>query len=182
MYDVITIGSATIDAFLVSKAFKVLPDPRAKNRDKMECIPFGAKIELDDFYLTTGGGATNAAATFASLGLKTAIVTRIGDDASGAEVLKDLKNRHIATTLIKTVKNGITGYGSQLVAPGGERSVLVSRGVSASFTDRAVTTSKLKSKWIYMSSLAGNTNLALRVAKAANKKRYVLRTILDPAN
>lgn len=168
MYDVITIGSATKDAFLVSKDFQILTDPKSKNR-KLECIPFGSKIELDSMYLTTGGGATNAAATFSQLGFKTSIITRIGDDGPGADVLADLKKFEIDTKLVKVVKKGMTGYGTQLMVPTGERSVLIYRGVSNNFSDRDIPWSKLKAKWIYMSSLAGNTALATRIVKHAAK-------------
>ena len=170
MYDVITIGSATIDAFLISKAFKVLPDPRQKDTD-LECVPFGSKIELDNMVLTTGGGATNAAATFANLGFKASVVTRIGDDAPGRDVLTDLKKYNVDTKLVKTVKRGVTGYGTQLMVPTGERSVLVYRGVSNDFSEKDITWSKMKTKWIYMTSLAGNTSLALKIVKNAAKKK-----------
>ncbi len=170
MHDIITIGSATTDVFLISKEFKVLPDPRG-GQGKMECIPFGAKIELDDLFLTTGGGATNAATTFGSLGFKTGCVTRVGDDDNGKTVLKDLKRVRVSTDLVQVVKGGQTGYSALLTAPNGERSVLVSRGVSGDFTDRDVPTSKLKTKWIYITSLGGNTALVLHIAKWAAKKK-----------
>lgn len=168
MYDVITIGSAIKDAFLVSKEFRVLPDPKSPNT-LLECVPFGSKIILDKMVLTTGGGATNAAATFGSLGFNVACVTRIGDDDDGKSVLKDLKQFKVKTGLVHTIKGGQTGYSALLTASNGERSVLTHRGVSGKFTDKSITLSKLNTKWIYMSSLAGNVALATRIIKYAAK-------------
>jgi len=69
MYDVITIGTATQDVFLKSRDFKVLKDERFIT-GQAECFALGAKIEVPDIFFTTGGGATNAAVTFARQVLK----------------------------------------------------------------------------------------------------------------
>lgn len=168
MYDVITIGSATRDVFLVSKAFRVIKSDKFVT-GVGECVALGSKIEADKLVLTTGGGGTNAAATFASLGLNTAVVTRIGNDASGRDVLEDLKKYGVKTTLVETVKGGDTGYSTLLTTIDGERSVLVHRGVAGSFEEKKIPWAKMKSRWIYMTSLAGNTALALKVARHAKK-------------
>ncbi|MBT4857256.1 carbohydrate kinase family protein [Candidatus Uhrbacteria bacterium] len=166
MYDVITIGSATKDIFLVSKHFQIIQSEQFAT-GYGECVAFGSKIEIEKAIMTTGGGGTNAAATFAQLGFKTAVITRIGDDSSGRDVLEDLKLAGVKTTLVQKIKDGQTGLGVQLTAKDGERSVLVNRGVSSSFSPKDIPWPKLKSKWIYMTSLAGNTALAARIAKHA---------------
>lgn len=168
MYDIITLGSATRDVFLASKNFQLI------NSDKFstgvgECVPLGSKVDIETVVRTTGGGGTNAAATFASLGFNTAVITRIGDDDAGEAVLNDLKNFGIQSTLVKKIKKGATGYSVLLTAKNGERTALVHRGVSSEFKLSDVPLTKLKSKWLYMTSLAGNATLALRAAKAARK-------------
>ena len=69
MYDVITIGAGLRDVFLVSDAFVALKSKKFST-GVGECLALGTKIELDDIVLTTGGGASNAAATFGSLYLQ----------------------------------------------------------------------------------------------------------------
>ncbi|MDO8599637.1 MAG: carbohydrate kinase family protein, partial [bacterium] len=64
MYDIITIGSATQDVFLRSKAWETKEDPRSPT-GLNACLPFGSKVPIEDLHFTTGGGATNAAVTFA---------------------------------------------------------------------------------------------------------------------
>ncbi len=168
MLDIITIGSATRDAFLISKEFKILNSKKSPTGE-WECVPFGSKIDLDDFVLTTGGGGTNSAATFASLGLKTAILTRIGKDSSGKDIIDDLKNRGIKTHLIQKTKDEQTGFSVLLTAPDGERSILVNRGASANFYDHDINFDKLKAKWFYITSLAGNTKLTGKIVRHAKK-------------
>ena len=65
MYDVITIGSASRDAFVKSEAFEVHVNDHQVSEG---CFPLGAKIEVQDLLLETGGGATNAAVTFTAYG------------------------------------------------------------------------------------------------------------------
>lgn len=169
MYDVITIGAATRDVFLMSRAFKVLA-----NRDfpggYAECVTLGAKIEVDDMVLTTGGGATNAAATFGALGFAPAVITKVGNDEPAHEILADLQRFKVDTGLVIPVKKGRTAYSTLLTTTSGERTVLVYRGVSDDFKESDVRLNKLKTHWFYMTSLAGNTALALKIAKHAKSK------------
>lgn len=179
MLDIITIGSATQDVFLMSKEFKLI---RSKEfaTGIGECVSFGSKIEIDELVVTTGGGATNAAATFASLGLTTGVITRIGDDLSGDAVLKDLQNYRINAELVHVVKNGKTGYSTLLTAENGERSVLVHRGVSESFQESDIPFHKINAKWLYITSLAGNLSLIAKLLRHA--KEHQMHVAFNPGS
>lgn len=169
MHDVLTIGAATRDIFLVSDKFIAIKS-KASETGAMECVSLGSKIEIQTFVATTGGGATNAAATFRSLGFKTAITCRIGDDSIGRDLLDDLKKYRIDTTYLNTIKGGQTAYSTLLTMPEGERTVLVYRGVSAKFTDADIHWSALrKSKWVYLTSLGGNFELSKKIVEFAHK-------------
>jgi sugar/nucleoside kinase (ribokinase family) len=169
MSSVLTIGSATRDVFLFSKAFKVMPMPHQPNI-LAEYVTLGAKIDLDNLMYATGGGATNAAATFARLGLTTSIMTRIGDDESGRAVLADLATYNINTALITIAKKELTAYSTLLTTESGERTALVFRGASANFTEKDVKLSKINTDAVYLTSLGGDTALALSVAKTCKQK------------
>ncbi len=170
MFDIITIGSATRDVFLISDKFVALSSTKIKNR-LAQCVSLGSKIELEKLVLTTGGGATNAAATFASLGFNTAAVTKIGDDAPGKDVVAELNNLGVSTGLMRVVKKGKTGYSTLLTMKDGERTILVYRGVSSTFTAKDVNWKRCKSEWIYLTSLGGNLALAKRIIKHAKKNK-----------
>ena len=173
MYDIITIGSSTRDVFLASKNFQLI-NSKEFSTGVGECVPLGSKVDVETVVRTTGGGGTNAAATFASLGFNTAVATRIGDDDAADAVIDDLKNYGVKTTLVKKIKKGATGYSVLLTAKNGERSALVHRGVSNEFKTADIPLKKLKSKWIYITSLAGNTALILKIVKSARDKNILV--------
>lgn len=154
MYDVITIGTATRDAFVKSPAFKVIKSSEFITGEA-ECFALGSKIEVPEIIFTTGGGATNAAVTFGRQGLKTACAVRIGDDLSGRAVVEDLKKEKIAVDFVQKDAKKTTAYSILLLAPSGERTVLVYRGASENFDFKKLAAEFPKTKWVYLAPLGG---------------------------
>ena len=97
--DVITIGTATRDAFVKSKEFKRKSSSMFLSGESL-CLPLGEKIDVEDIIFATGGGATNAAVTFSRQGLNSACVCKIGNYVSGKEVLQNLKKEGVATNFV----------------------------------------------------------------------------------
>lgn len=169
MYDIITIGAATRDVFLVSDQFIALKSKKFAT-GVGECVALGSKIEIDQVVLTTGGGATNAAATFGSLGFHTATICRVGDDSPGKDIVEDLSRFGVSTHLVRMIKNADTAYSTLLTMKDGERTVLIYRGTSADFVARDIPTSALaNTKWIYLTSLGGSLALAKKIIALAHK-------------
>ena len=169
MYDIITIGAATRDVFLISPAFVAIKSKKFAT-GAGECVALGSKIEVSDLVLTTGGGATNAAATFGSLGFRTATICRVGDDSPGKDVVEDLSHFGVSTHLVRMIKGADTAYSTILTMKDGERSILVFRGSSADFVARDIPEVAIKnSKWIYLTSLGGNLALAKKIISTAHK-------------
>ncbi|USN53870.1 MAG: carbohydrate kinase family protein [Candidatus Nomurabacteria bacterium] len=168
--DIITIGSGTRDVFLKSARFKVVRDDRFSTGEA-ECMALGTKIDIPDITFETGGGATNSAVSFARFGYHTGIITRIGkSDSHSQDVLNTLKREGVDTsTIIRDAKHQ-TGYSTLLLTSAGERTILAHRGASAHFTTSDIPWSKLQSKWLYITSLAGNMSLLGRLLNHANKK------------
>lgn len=155
MYNIITIGSATRDVFLTSPLFKVLRDPEHLSKigfktGEAQCFALGSKIEIGPPILTTGGGATNAATAFSRQGLKTAALIKIGKDESGEAVLSELKKEKI-TPFAVVEKSFSTAYSTILLAPSGERTILVYRGASENLKIQEIPFERLKSQWVYIS-------------------------------
>lgn len=153
MYDVITIGTATRDVFLRSKYFKEFRDKDLKKigikGGIAECFAWGGKVEVDKPVITTGGGATNAAVTFARQEFKTASFFKVGDDRPGEGVLRELKSERVTTLAAKDKELG-TGYSTILLSDTGERTVLVYRGAANNIRLREIPLEKLKCKWAYI--------------------------------
>lgn len=172
MYDIITIGSATRDVFLTSHSMH-----RHRASDVLThletCLPFGAKLDAEKIFFSTGGGATNSAVTFARLGkFKTAALCRIGPDSAGQDILKSLRGEKINTQFVQTASDKeLTGY-SAILSVGdasGERSIVVYRGASQKIEHQKISWQKLKTKWFYISSLGGDLALLKKILTHAKK-------------
>ncbi|MFH0806348.1 MAG: carbohydrate kinase family protein [Candidatus Brennerbacteria bacterium] len=154
MFDIITIGTATRDVFLKSAKFKVLRDPEHLKKlgfvtGEAECFAMGSKIAVDAPVFAFGGGAVNAAVTFARQGLKTSAVIKVGDDESGEALLENLKRERI-TAFAARDKKTATAYSVALLTSGGERTILSYRGASEDLSRRDIPWNKLVAKWAYI--------------------------------
>jgi len=180
MYDIITIGAATRDVFLRSKAIET--HAAAHSPTGVEaCLPLGSKVPVDEIHFTTGGGATNAAVTFARLGrLRVATIGRVGDDSGAAAILADLKRDRVAATFIQRDPKRHTAYSLILLAGSGERTILVHRGASERIAAREIPLKRIAAKWFYITSLNGD--LALLRSILAHAKRIGARVAWNPGN
>lgn len=168
MKKIITLGAAVQDVFLQGKALK----PHKEDGELVQEFELGSKNELDSVMISTGGGATNAAVTFARAGLHTCFIGKVGDDISGKIVLEALHKEGIDTSLVKLDDELGTGYSTILLSPNGERTVLVYRGASESYDLKEEDFHDTKADWMYISSLSGDT-AALKAAIKYAKKRDI---------
>lgn len=179
IFDVIAIGTATRDAFLKSEDFVTVKDKRFKTGEAL-CLSLGSKIEIPEIVFTTGGGATNAAATFARQDLKTACLTKVGDDVSGETIKRELAKEGIFTGFVNVSKELPTAYSIIVIAPSGERTVLVYRGVSEKLRKSEIPWPQLKAKWFYIAPLGGeNAKLFEPLVKFAAKNK--IKIAVDPS-
>lgn len=184
MFDVITVGTATYDVFLKSDLFKAIKDVHfTDNRlfptGKAECFAFGGKIEIDRPRAVSGGGATNAAATFARQGLRTAALFRVGNDVFGDLVLSEVKKEKIKP-LVARDKKMSTGYSTILLTPQGERSILVYRGAGCCLAGKEIPFAKLKSKWVYIVPSAISFASISKIINGCHKNKA--RIAINPSN
>lgn len=154
MFDVISIGTATRDIFLTSPFFKVVRDAEHLKKNgfptgEAQCFTLGGKVEIDKPIFTTGGGATNAATTFARQELKTAALVKIGEDKEGEDIVSEMAKEKISAFAVKD-KNKGTAYSTILLSEAGERTILVYRGASGDLTIDEIPFKKIKSKWAYI--------------------------------
>lgn len=132
MFDIITVGSATIDIFIDTK-----------NKLFKKQVPFGEKILIDNLYLDTGGGAINTAVAFTRLGLKTGCLTQVGSEFEPP--------KEIDSNLIIRNNNLLTDHSIILDATGKDRTILVYKDASKKLDFSEI---KLpKTKWFYLASM-----------------------------
>ena len=80
MFNIITIGSATMDVFVESDDANIVSVCTKNKKSEFMSYPYGAKVEITDFDSQVGGGGVNTAVNFANLGFKTSVICKIGDD------------------------------------------------------------------------------------------------------
>lgn len=166
-FDVITIGAATRDVFLRSKAIKIVRDASFSTGEG-ECFALGSKIDVDEIVFETGGGATNAAVSFARQGFATAFAGKIGaEDARGREIVSALKTEGVDVSVVAHDKKKSTAYSVLLLTSRGERTVLVYRGASADFQPTDFPWRSMRSRWLYVSSLAGKLPILHKIWRHA---------------
>lgn len=157
MYDVITFGSATNDIFVRSRDLKIIDSPEFITGRAL-AVSAGSKVYVEELVFATGGGGTNTAATFSLQGLKTAYVGLAGDDASGREIIREMKQFAVITDFIKITDKAKTPSSIILSSPKGERSILVYEGASHLLTNDDVPWKKIKAaKWFYNAGLSGES-------------------------
>jgi len=169
MYDVISFGSATFDVFLKTEDFLVLETKKFLAR-KALALPYGAKCEVFQRLISSGGGGTNTAAGFARLGLRVAVVARCGWDFGGKVVRQDLKKEEVDDSLLVQIEGDETDYSTILVGPDGERTILVYRGKTR-LDESLIDFSRLKSRWFCISGLEGNLKLLEKLVVFAKENK-----------
>lgn len=162
MFDVVTIGSATKDAFIETDGANIVSVAKKESNSAFMAYPYGSKIEINDFSIAIGGGAVNTACNFAGLGMKTATIVKIGDDSTGKDIVKMLENRGISTEAVVVDKDENTGISVILLSFQGDRTVLAHRGPNATISEKDIDFNIIKnSKWLYIAPLNGESTEVL---------------------
>ena len=171
---ILSIGAAVQDVFLShSDEFKPVTD-KSLHEQVMQ-LEMGGKADVNSIDFSTGGGATNAAVTFARQGLHSIFSGTIGHDPAGQAVLDDLDKEGVDTRLVSYSKTLNTGYSVLLLAPNGERSILTYRGASTHYDKHDFDISQVEADWLYVSSMAGSMevlNIIFDQAKAKGIKIF----------
>lgn len=165
-YDIITMGSATVDVF-------VHTDPAQSeilnvHHHKDLAYPLGAKILIKELHTFIGGGGTNSAVAFSRLGLRTAFLGKIGRDDNGSAILKCLFEEKIDFI---GAYGDVSGYSVILDSVVDDRTILAYKGCNNDLHSGEISFKSINSKWMYMSSMMKDSFLTQqKVANYASKK------------
>lgn len=168
MVKMLTIGAAVQDVFMShSDEFKPVTDKPA--HEVFLKLDLGAKADVNDITFSTGGGATNAAVTFARQGLEAQFMGAIGHDPAGDAVLQDLDKEGVDTSKVSFSDKYHTGFSVLLLAPNGERTILTYRGASTHYDIKHFNLEGTNADWLYVSSMAGNMDVLDKIFRQANQ-------------
>ena len=144
--DFLGIGDIVIDAFIKLKDAEISGTPDTK--EYKICLPFADKVPYEDVFITYAvGNAVNATVSASRLGLKTALITNIGDDKEGENCLASLKKNNINTEFVK-INNGTKTNYHYVLWYGPERTILIKH------ENYAYKMPEIGNpKWIYFSSI-----------------------------
>lgn len=161
-YDVLCVGSATVDTFLTVE-------------QPFSSLKLGDKVLVKSVGKRSGGGATNSASALAKLGLKVKTATKVGDDEDGDFILRELKadgienichNRSKQQTDLATIISSTKEK---------DRIILVHKGASTDLSSKDIPAPKLNCSWIYLATLTGKSQqTAFEIARIAKKKNIKL--------
>lgn len=162
MFDVITIGSATMDVFVECEDANIVSVSMKNRKSEFMSYPYGAKIEISDFASKVGGGGVNTAVNFANLGLNTSAIFKIGDDIYSQGIIKSFEGTNVdLSNKIQDPKDS-TGFSIILVSFQGDRTVLAHRGANAHLRKSDINFDAIRSsKLLYIAPLNGESNRVL---------------------
>lgn len=157
-YDVLCVGSATVDTFLtIEQPFSTLK--------------LGDKVLVRSVDKRSGGGATNSASALVKLGLNVKTATKLGNDEDGNLILKELKSYGIDN--ICRIRSKEQTDLATIISSTKERDriILVHKGASTDLSFKDFPSSQLNCSWIYLATLTGRSQqTAYEIAKIAKNK------------
>ena len=145
MHDIISIGDASLDTFMIIEDATV--NCSLNKANCQFCINYADKIPVQGWQQTIGGNAANNAVASSRLGLSAAIWTIIGPDSSGVLIKKTLQAEKVAVNFVELDKKQPTNQ-SSVINFQGERTILVHHN------KRSYKLPKLPaSTWVYLTSM-----------------------------
>ncbi|MBI2653464.1 carbohydrate kinase family protein [Candidatus Woesearchaeota archaeon] len=151
MYDVITVGSATLDVFAKTRFSELIKIIDPKGETDLLAFPSGSKILIDELEFTTGGGGTNTAVALSRLGHNVGFLGKLGSGTNSDFIHKNLKKEKI--DLLCKHSKGHAGYSVILDTLEHDRTILTYKGANDELRNEDVPYKKLKTKWFYFSSM-----------------------------
>lgn len=147
--DIVGIGDLVVDAFIKIDVGEVI-----QNHGTTEyCVPFGAKIPFESVeVLQAVGNSANAMVSASRLGLNSALLSFVGNDAYGKDCIDHLEKDGVDTRFISVQDGKHTNY-HYVLWHGDERTILVKHDAFDSHLPKDFGTPR----WVYLSSLGAHT-------------------------
>ncbi|NJL44483.1 MAG: carbohydrate kinase family protein, partial [Nitrosarchaeum sp.] len=169
-FDVITMGSSTVDVFARTSATdeQVIDIRSGERQVELMAYPLGSKILIERLDSYAGGGGTNTAVAFARLGLTAGYVGKLGKDVNGLDVVRTLRKEGVE--FLGAVGQR-TGFSFVLNSQAHDRTVFTFRGCNDDLRFEELRLDRLEARWLYSSSLIGESFTTLaRVARLMKAK------------
>ncbi len=165
-YDVITIGSGVVDAFIHSGF---------EEKKGLISFPVGTKILVNNITFSMGGGGANSSVCLSHLGFKIGFIGKIGIGYNGQIILRELRNNNVDFLGVQAKEH--TGYSIILEGNKGHRTILTFKGASDNLKFNEINLKNLDTKWFYFTSMGSESfktqkKIAVWVKKKGIKIAY----------
>ncbi|KKR85941.1 MAG: hypothetical protein UU32_C0026G0005 [Candidatus Woesebacteria bacterium GW2011_GWB1_41_10] len=145
-FDLLSIGDATLDAFMIPTESETLC--RIDTKECFIAFSYGEKIPVKNLEFSIGGNAANNAIGVKRLGVNVGIVLTLGDDSIGNLIIERLKNEGVNLTYVIQQPGTGSNY-SSVINYQGERTI---------FTYHAPRSYEFpvqlpKAPWVYLTSM-----------------------------
>ena len=178
MYDVITVGSATVDVFAKTHFSELIKIIDPKGETDLLAFPSGSKILIDGLEFSTGGGGTNTAVALSRLGHNVAFLGKLGQGTNSDFIHKNLVKEKI--DLLCAHGKGNAGYSVILDTLEHDRTILAYKGINDDLRNQDVPYKKLKTKWFYFSAMMEESFRTLeKLAKFAQQNK--IKIVFNPS-
>ena len=138
----------------------------------------GETVTDAELSLFPGGKGANQAIAAARLGAEVMMLGRVGEDAFGQDLVKNLRNNGVDTRCIEAVPDAPTGSAFITVTPDGENAIVVSPGANRRFGPKEVETASedLRQAWVLVAQLEVDVDAVETAARIAtdNGGRFLL--------
>ncbi|MBE0409825.1 MAG: carbohydrate kinase family protein [Anaerolineales bacterium] len=181
-YDVITVGSNTIDVFAYTDRSKSICIKTIEGERCFISYPVGSKFLIDELDFYTGGGGTNSAVSLSRMDLKVGYIGKIGNDENGNRIIEALKEEKVNFLGVKSkIPSKKTGYSIILDSLERQRTILAYKGVNDDLEYEEIDKENLKTNWFYFSSMVGKSfKTQEKLAEFANKNN--IKILYNPSN
>lgn len=177
MLIICALGAASQDVFLSGKGIRAQLDPQIN--EYVEEFKLGAKLDVDEVTFSTGGGATNAAVTFARQSIQSHFIGRVGKDTAAQIVMSELDKEHIDSSQMIYDENKGTQYSTVLLADTGERTILVYRGAANGHSVADYESIDFAQfEWLYISTFSGAMEPLNTII--SNAKKHGVKIAFNP--
>lgn len=145
--DVICVGNATIDVFVLLKNLKDFSYDKFSNNIS---FPLGSKIPLDEHKLELGGNACNVSVGLKRLGITSSLAAEIGSDEFSDKIIKQLYREGVDLSFLERNDRQVP-YFNIVLAYGGDRTILEEKNS----TELKVEIGEINPKFFYLTSFNG---------------------------
>ncbi|MDD3486769.1 MAG: carbohydrate kinase family protein [Candidatus Moranbacteria bacterium] len=172
MYDIISIGSVVKDIFVITDRGKIFKTPKDKLAPVWLGFELGEKIRAEEIKECLGGVASNLAIGAKKMGMESSLISTVGSDYPWLK--KELEENKIDVSYLAASKSQEAFSVILVDKKSGERVIIYNKASGNIAVDKL---SKLKTRWLSVSSLTGKwSKQADQIVKyvAKNKTGLIL--------